>query len=350
MKVGIMSMQRIINYGSYLQAYALSNTIRNLGHEVEFVDYKIEPCICEPYTPTQVETLSENDAHYFYEVQKFNKQFENEFLKELGISERNERPNLDTLVIGSDEVFNCLQNNPDVGYSLELFGKNHNAKRLITYAACCGATTIEKLKYYNKQDEISSLLNNFNSISVRDENSRKLVKSLSNIEPINHLDPVLIYDFSDVIKDNVELKDYIILYGYSFNFSEEESSYIKEFAKKHNKTIISLGTWQSCADIYIPAHPLEVLSYFKKADFVITNTFHGTIFSIKAQTPFVTAIKSYNSEKLVDLLNRLNLTGRRISSYNELDNMFSKKIDFSETNTILAKEKERSIEYLKQNI
>lgn len=350
MKVGIMSMQRIINYGSYLQAYALSNTIKNLGHEVEFVDYKIEPCICEPYTPTQVQNLSGKDVEYFYEVQKFNTKFKNDFLTELGINVRNERPQLDTLVIGSDEVFNCLQNNPDVGYSLELFGKNHNAQKLITYAACCGSTTIEKLEFYQKENEISSLLNKFNSISVRDENSRKLVKSLSNIEPINHLDPVLIYDFSDIIKDNMELDNYIILYGYSFNFNEEESSLIKEFANKHNKKIVSIGTWQSCADIYIPAHPLEVLSYFKKADFVITNTFHGTIFSIKAQTPFATAIKSYNSEKLVDLLNRLNLTSRCISSYNELDDMFSKKLDFSETNLILEKERQRSIEYLKQYI
>jgi len=46
-KVGIMSMQRIINYGSFLQAFALSHIVKNLGHEVEFVDFKIEPCIIE---------------------------------------------------------------------------------------------------------------------------------------------------------------------------------------------------------------------------------------------------------------------------------------------------------------
>lgn len=48
MKVGIMSMQRIINYGSFLQAYGLKKTIENLGHTVEFVDYKVgEPLVDE---------------------------------------------------------------------------------------------------------------------------------------------------------------------------------------------------------------------------------------------------------------------------------------------------------------
>lgn len=347
MKVGIMSMQRIINYGSYLQAYALSNTIKELGHTVEFVDFKIEPCIKEPYSKINVNDLPEQYRQNFYELEKFNQKFENEFLKDLGIFSRNERPNLDTLVIGSDEVFNCLQDNPEVGYSLELFGKNHNAKKLITYAASCGSTTVEKLKDYHKDIEISNLLNKFNHISVRDENSKRFVKELSNIEPVNHLDPALIYDFSKHTIDNVDIKDYIIVYAYSFNISKEESKYIKDFAKKHNKKIVSIGTYQPCADIYIPAHPLEVLPYFEKADFVITNTFHGTIFSIKSHTPFVSAVKKYNNQKLLDLLDKLNMLDRRIDSYSDLDEAFKQKIDFSQSDIIIKKEKSNSIEYLK---
>lgn len=45
MKIGILSMQRIVNYGSFLQAYGLKKTVEKLGHEVEFVDYTIEPCL-----------------------------------------------------------------------------------------------------------------------------------------------------------------------------------------------------------------------------------------------------------------------------------------------------------------
>lgn len=349
-KVGIMSMQRIINYGSFLQAYALSNTIKSLGHDVEFVDFKVEPCIANIHRHKKSTDFTGEKREKVHELELFEEKFATEFLKELGISERNERPTLDTLVIGSDEVFNCLQTNPYVGYALELFGKNNNAKKIISYAASCGSTTFEGIQKHNKTDEISNLLNNFSSISVRDENSKLFVESLSNITPINHLDPVLIYDFSNVVRDNVDIKDYIIVYGYSHNFNEEESAAIKNFANKHNKKIVALGSYQECADIFIPAHPLEVLPYFKKADYIITNTFHGTIFSIKSHTPFVTAIKDYNTQKLSDLLNRLEMSDRCINSYSELDEAFAKNIDFSKSDNIIEKEKLRTIEYLKENI
>ena len=48
MKVSIMSMQRIANYGSFLQAYALKKTIETLGHQVDFADYRVQPCLIQP--------------------------------------------------------------------------------------------------------------------------------------------------------------------------------------------------------------------------------------------------------------------------------------------------------------
>lgn len=349
-KVGIMSMQRIKNYGSYLQAFALSNMIRKLGHEVEFVDFKIEPCIIPAATKKSVEDIAKEYRDYFYMVENFENQYETKFLKELEIHKRNERPELDTLVIGSDEVFNCLQDNSDVGYSLELFGKEHNAKRLITYAASCGATTIERLNHHDKHEEIAGLLNEFDAISVRDENSKNFVENLSNITPINHLDPVLVYDFKDNVVNNVNIDNYIIVYAYPFNLNDEECKKIKEFAIKHNKKIVSIGNYQKCTDTFIPAHPLEVLPYFEKADFVITNTFHGTIFSIKSHTPFVSFARNYNSEKMTDLLSRLKLEDRMISSLEELEQKFRKETDFCKTDDIIEKEKIRTVEYLKSNL
>lgn len=350
MKVGIMSMQRIKNYGSFLQAYALSNILKNLGHNVEFVDFKIESCIDQPMINWKTEDRIKEYEKNLDIIKKFDDRYDNEFFFDLGITKRNERPELDTLVIGSDEVFNCLQSNPDVGYSLELFGKNCNAKKIISYAASCGATTVERLKKFNKCTEISELLNKFSAISVRDENTKQLVENLSNITPISHLDPVLIYDFSDVIIDTVKLENYIVLYGYPINFDKEESEYIRKFAIKHNKKIVAIGGYQSCADIFISAHPFEVLPYFKKADFVITNTFHGSIFSIKSHTPFVSTIKPYNSQKMSDLLNKLKMSDRIIDNYSKLDEVLLKEIDFSKSDNIIQTEKIRSLEYLKNNI
>ena len=351
MKIGILSMQRIRNYGSFLQAYALSNIIKSLGHELEFVDFKIEPCAIEPELPLSVETADEHRKEAVKYILEAEHNFATNILKDINVAERNERANVDTLVIGSDEVFNCLQGNPDVGYSLELFGKDSNAKKIISYAASCGNTTYKRILAHNKHNEISELLNKFSAISVRDNNSKEFIESLSDITPINHLDPVLIYDFKDVIRDTVNIDNYIIAYAYAFNFSEEEAAYIKDFAKKHNKKILAFSIcYQDFADIIVDPHPLEVLAYFQKADFVITNTFHGTIFSIKSHTPFISFTRDYNTQKLNDLIERLGFQDRRISSLENIEEKYNSKIDFSECDKLLEKERIRTIEYLKNNL
>ena len=98
----------------------------------------------------------------------------------LGIAdEMNYNPTVDCLVIGSDEVFNCIQKNSNVGYSPELFGKNNHAKKLITYAASFGNTTLEKLEKYKKANEVGALLKKFDAISVRDANSGTIVEPVS---------------------------------------------------------------------------------------------------------------------------------------------------------------------------
>ena len=72
----------------------------------------------------------------------FIENYQSKYLPLLGISElRNEKPSVDALVIGSDEVFNCLQTNPKVGYSKELFGYHANTDKIISYAASFGNTT-----------------------------------------------------------------------------------------------------------------------------------------------------------------------------------------------------------------
>ena len=116
---------------------------------------------------------------------------------------------MDTLVIGSDEVFNCLQPYP-VGYSRNLFGYEYDTSSIISYAACFGHTSFEELNKYNIAEEIAGLLLRFKAISVRDKNSQEIVLRLINKKSEIHLDPVLIYDFKDRKKINVELDNYIM--------------------------------------------------------------------------------------------------------------------------------------------
>lgn len=352
-KIGIMSMQRINNYGSFMQAYALKKIIESLGNEVEFVDYKYERTLI--FNKKQLKSKIVNNINIVQflkkrgTIKKFANIYENEFLPLLNVKDRNYNKKVDALVIGSDEVFNCLQPYP-VGYSRNLFGYEYDTSSIISYAACFGHTSFEELNKYNIAEEIAGLLLRFKSISVRDKNSQEIVLKLINKKSEIHLDPVLIYDFKDRKKINVELDNYIIVYAYPGRLSKKEEKYIKNFAKKYGKKILSLGSYQSIADYIKIVNPLEIFSYFEKADFIITDTFHGSIFAIKTKANFCTIIRDSNNNKLSDLLDKLSLESRIVKKLEDIELLYGIKTDFSKTDKILEYEKKKAINYLKNNL
>lgn len=364
-RVGILSMQRIKNYGSFLQAYALKSIIEEMGHSVEFVDYHVgEPLVESEKSKSKflkgIEVFKGDEPilqklKYIHHKSKFEKNFFN--ILEIG-KQKNCNPKLDVLVIGSDEVFNCIQSNPNVGYSLELFGKNNNANKVITYAASFGNTTIDKIKKYNKIDELASLLKKIDNISVRDKNSGNVIKKLVDRDVSYNLDPVLIYDYMNKnIVPEVHVKEkYLLVYAYSGRIKKQESDYIKKIAKQRNLKVYSIGGAQKCADKFIDCSPFEVFSYFKNAEFIITDTFHGSIFSIVTHRPFVTLVRKSigekygNEEKLTDLLERLNLDNRIIYDYKNIESKLEENIDYNEIENLLGNERKKSIEYLEEKI
>ena len=350
-KIGIMSMQRVVNYGSFLQAYGLKKTIESLGNDVEFIDYKFEKSVITENSDKNLISKIINNINVIEFIKRkkhtrmFKKMYNDVFLQSIGISEKNYNKDVDTLVIGSDEVFNCLQPYP-VGYSRNLFGLDYEHSKVISYAASFGYTKLEGLKKYNIDSEIKKLLKKFNSLSVRDDNSFDIVKHLTGKSPFLHLDPVLIsnYDIDDTI--NIKFKDYIIIYAYTGRLSKKEEKYIKKFARDNNKKIISLGFYQKIADYNLIVHPLEVFAYFKNADYIITDTFHGTIFSIKTNSKFCTIIRESNRNKLTSLLTKLGREDRMVNSLNEISLLFKKEIDFTKTNEIIQSEREKTLDYL----
>ena len=154
-KIGIMSMQRIINYGSFLQAYGLKKMIESVSKsEVEFIDYRFGVDITNRLKKTQskaesiVDKILKNRTPWNYLKKKnFFKEIERNLildLKNIGVDKLNYDCEVDTLVIGSDEVFNCLQPYP-VGYSKQLFGDGYAHSKIVSYAASFGSTRYEDL-------------------------------------------------------------------------------------------------------------------------------------------------------------------------------------------------------------
>lgn len=356
-KIGIMSMQRIINYGSFLQAYGLKKMIESISKsEVEFVDYRFGTDITDRLKRKQERTESVMDKvlknrtpwNYLKKMQFF-KEIERRLiqdLKAMGVDELNYDCRVDTLVIGSDEVFNCLQPYP-VGYSKQLFGDGFEGNKLVSYAASFGSTRYEDLVETGIVQEIKTMLSKFAAISVRDENSAHIVKQLLGYDPEIHMDPVLMYDFAQEIAEyKTSEKDYIILYAYTGRLSREEECYIKKFANRHNKKIICIGHYSNIADKNVICNPLYVFSYFKNADYVITDTFHGTVFSIKMNTKFCTLIRDSNRNKLEALLKKLDKLDRKVEKMEDIEQLYNTEIDFYKTNQIIEQERKKTTCFL----
>lgn len=365
-RVGILSMQRIQNYGSFLQAYGLKHILEDLGCEVQFVDYHpgktlipAEGGIGLSRKISKVMEAMKGSAPLKEKIRfiKYKKNYAVNYYPYLGITnEKNYTPNVDVLVIGSDEVFNCVQNNTNVGFSPELFGQNRKAKKLISYAASFGNTTMDKLNQYDVKDQVAEWLKEFDAISVRDKNSGEIIKKLTGNEPIYNLDPVLMYDFMGQCKeipDSVPDKNYMILYGYSGRFSKGECKEIRQYANSRGLKIFCIGGVQDCCDKFIDADPFTVIAYFQHADYVVTDTFHGTIMSVITHRQFVSVVRKNgygNSQKLFDLLERINLQDRRLSSMKNLQILIENMIGYTKIDELIKIKRQKARDYLQEQI
>lgn len=372
LRVGILSMQRIVNNGSLLQAYGLKKSIENIGHLVEFVDYKISDNNTEffswkeklqNFSPAVYTILAAlrnllKDGIKGIDIAISNYKVRNNFLNDymcvLNLTkEPNYSPKVDILVFGSDEVFNTVQYvEQGKGHVWQLYGADNNAGKLVSYAASFGHTTYEKLEKYNMLQKSKELLSKFDSFSVRDKNSYEIIKKLTGKEASINIDPVLLYDFEDIEIKKPNIKDYILVYAYPGRINDKsEVKAIKEFAKKYNKKLVCVNMMQAWCDEFIYAHPFDLLGYFKYADYVVTDTFHGAVISIKYNIPFVQFVretKGYsNNQKVGYLLYMFQLEDRIVKNNKNLETIMLKPINYEKVNDILKTEKNKAMDYLR---
>ena len=348
MKIKIISMQRVLNHGSFLQAYGLMKVLQKNGADVRFEDIKSgfnnEAC-CQKF-------LRKTDVSKFnrYRMRVYEKLQEKKLLREqeryLHLSNSfASGEEVELTVIGSDEMFNCLAPSP-WGITDQLFGNVPESNMVITYAVSCGHTTYEDVPrtYY---PYISGALNNLEKISVRDENTYQFVRAFTQKEIQYNLDPVLIYDFEQEIQRPRIRKKYLLVYSYTNRINNrEEILAIKRFAKERNLITIAAGVFQFWCDKNVPVSPFELLGYFRNATYVVTDTFHGAVISIKYNKPFAVFVRDSNSNKLSDLLNRLKRTDRMVNANSKLNDVLSADIDYEETNSIINEARINTYSYL----
>ena len=367
-KIEILSMQHVNNFGSFIQAYSLKEMLESLGGEVSFLD--IEPRAEDDalmkdsridYSTELYQTSAAKKLFDGYLINRFRNKvvrkrqdelFEECRNRHFNKADKDEQHKL--CVIGSDEVFNCMQES-FWGFTSQLFGNVPNADKVITYAACCGFTKLENIPSPVK-DKISESFKKVSAFSVRDENTYNFVKEITGRDDISYnLDPALLGNFDKEIDEAKEIdklpKKYCLIYSYPNRIHDEEDiKAIREFCKEKGLEIITIGIQMMWISKYYIADPFQLLKAFKNAEFVITDTFHGTIFASKYSKKFAIITRDSNKNKLADLVSRIGINDHVVSSTSELKNVYDKEHDKTLMNNMISLEREKTINYLKENL
>ena len=354
MNIGILSMQKILNYGSFLQALSLKLQFESRGHNVYFIDIiEGRHIVISENKATPKSYLSKIDKYVLKRIENYilskrmSKIHVSDYEKYLETNKKLPKgEKFDLVVIGSDEVFNATAPSR-WGFSTQLFGKIDNADRIVTYAASCGSTTFESAKKYGIVDELADSMKNLERISVRDKNTYDFVNKITGHYAEINVDPVFITNYDRFIVPIKKRKPYLLVYAYVNRINnEKEISAIKEYAQKHGLDILSVGTQQRWCNNNIAANAFELLSYVKNAECIITDTFHGTVFSIKYNKKFAVLIRESNRNKLGGLLSQFDLMSRSVEDPRDMENVLSENIDYSAVNGYVKNEQERSYRYL----
>lgn len=355
MKIGIITHYDVHNHGAILQLNGLVSFLRNQGHDafaLQFdknydflgIDLKNKYDISFKSIPIYLKYARDKGIkRTLFNIRKRSLLNTFKTLNKLVGPYYTETGQLDSVIIGSDEVF-ALHTGPTPVF----FGYAVPSEHVISYAGCFGPTTIKDIDALHCRDFVTGGLKSMASVSVRDNNSRDIVKELTGTEPPVVIDPVILYGYKNEIESFKRplSERYMVVYAYDEHMNNpDETSAIKSLAKKLNLKIVSPGFYHSWADINANVSPTELIQYIRYAEFVVTDTFHGSVTSIICNTPFAAKIRG-NGNKLCNLLSEYNLKDRVITSFDNLDNIIKAPIDFLEVNEIIDRRRHSSASFL----
>jgi hypothetical protein len=316
MRIGIITLHCSYNFGSSLQAFALQTAIERLGHEAKIIDYRSEDfdqykLICYKH-PRQALRVLRNFGAYW----RRRRSFEAFIHQSLRLTPRRFnykdltaldqlQTEFDCFVCGSDQIWNLdLTRGADGAFFLTFAGH----KRRVAYAPSLTHTSF-KDKYFDRQ-EIAGFLNNFDYLSVRERETLPIFQSLTDKEIQVVVDPTLLLDSKDYEKLIEPRQESGYIFVYNLRECPELVESADEIARSQNKQILyvankdlPLGNSKNLFGI----GPSEFVSLMKGADAVLTNSFHGTVFSLLFHRPFRTYATDNSASRIHDLLSKLGL-------------------------------------------
>lgn len=355
MKVGILTFHNVTNYGGVLQCFALQKALSKVEYDVEVIDYTNE-YFKKYYSPFFVQ--EKNIRKFVYMIYAFrqkrnrNRKFKEFREKWLHLSDRAFDKNsiaqaddiYDAIITGSDQVWNLNLTKGDENYLLPFCKK----ARKISYAASFGFSQMPKAleKTYVKD------LQGYAAMSVREESAAEMVNDLMGIKPMVQIDPVFLLtkdEWKTLLKGEARVhgKEYICVYKIN-----ESRTYklAQKLSQLTSLPVVTIKADKTCPSEFIKlreASPIDFLNAISNAKYVITDSFHGTAFSILFEKNFISCSderKDNRNTRIVNILNCFRLTNR-LDNY-ELD-VLKEQSDLEKVSELVDIEREKAFDFLK---
>ncbi len=328
MRIRIITIHGIPNFGSVFQSYGLCKYLKESGYEdTEIIDYN--PAY---YNKGSIKTLLGRVLNYKSYIIRTRK-FRDFVAKNLSLTSKKfktinelstENFDADVYIAGGDQLWNVFHDSGnDPAYRLTCF----NGKK-ISYATSMGQKDFPP-------DELKKLANDirdFSSIAVREASSVPLLKS-QGLAATNVVDPVYLLPVEEYEKFLVPVNqpDYMVVYLVTpSKLLEDTITYLKN---KYNLRVILCSGFSkkcTCDEFKKDLGPDEILSYIKNAKIVLSSSFHATAFSIMFQKQFYTILPdTHTNERIEDLLEKRGLSYRIVKNDTKFDENFDKEIDYS---------------------
>lgn len=358
MKVENITLQAICNYGSAFQTLATEHVFEGLGCQVETVDYVRQSAKGERIR----DILANGETNAVTKIKQIlllpssirqRKVFDEFLRKNVHLSpERYTRdedftarmPEADVYCTGSDQVWNTSWHS-GIPYPFFLtFAPDE--KKKIAFSASFGKERLEE----KEKEEIRPLLRRYSAISVRERSGLEILNDMG-IDGTWVLDPTLTVtpDFWDGIAlPRMIPEDYILVY--QLGRRREFNRYVSQYARMRGLKLVRVCMRYDHAllpgkPMVIPS-PEEVLSLFRYASCVITDSFHATAFSITFHRPFICIYPKRFSTRLESILTLTGLTERAVMDLSDFS-VGERPVDYSRVDEILAAERQKTMAFLK---
>ena len=360
MKASIITLHAVSNYGSALQTYATQKIFSDYGFDTEIVDYRRNAL----NTGSIVKILKNTEFGILHKIKlililpsskkssKVFGKFLNQHINLTNIryhkdDDFEKHPiNADIYCTGSDQVWNTGWHNEIPRPFFLTYAPDD--RRIISFSASIGK---EKLDEWEKP-EFKKLLSRYDFISVREKSAVNIVNDLgiSNCEHV--LDPTLAVEpdtWKELASKRVVKDKYILVY--QLNNNKKFDKYAKQLAKRKNLKLIRLCTrydqLRKTGNGVVLPKVEEFLALFRDAEFVITDSFHATAFSLIFNKKFINVLPSLYNTRIKSILNLTNLEKRILEDYSDYV-LIDEEIDYDKVNEILNFERKKTFEFLKK--